>query len=311
MVVITDISYTASLDQDQDHDQKDIAPFIVDPNLLRNIKTLNNVKRFSENLKLSHKKLEEEIANILSSICLEIDRNVETERSEKENSSDSLSGHILPTKNGRNVQVSSSIVTEFVQDLLEELLSSDDPLQTIKYRYDPVTLKKIKGIPGYMVQRVTCSADKISRLTNPQIDYIIEQVNSKMIASHVNEISLTVAITSAHDSNSDDFNTNESDSDANKSDSDVYFKSDDSDANKSDSDIYFKSDDSDSDNEYDPKLYERLTREKMARLAKLEDKIPTKSAYEEDDFNKMLSEVIEKGLAYFDDFAPQSVMVTV
>jgi len=41
--------------------------------------------------------------------------------------------HILPTKNGGNVQASSSIVTEFVQDLLEELLSSDDPLQTIKF----------------------------------------------------------------------------------------------------------------------------------------------------------------------------------
>ena len=30
------------------------------------------------------------------------------------------------------------------------------------YEYDPVTLKKNKGIGGYMVQRVTCSADKIS-----------------------------------------------------------------------------------------------------------------------------------------------------
>ena len=41
--------------------------------------------------------------------------------------------HILPTKNGGNVQAFLSIVTEFVQDLLEELLSSDDPLQTIKF----------------------------------------------------------------------------------------------------------------------------------------------------------------------------------
>ncbi|PKB96774.1 hypothetical protein RhiirA5_434266, partial [Rhizophagus irregularis] len=59
------------------------------------------------------------------------------------------------------------------------------------HKYDPVTLKKIKGIPGYMVQRVTCSADKISRLTNPQIDYIIEQVKSKTITSHVSENSET------------------------------------------------------------------------------------------------------------------------
>src|SRR6266540_799316 len=55
------------------------------------------------------------------------------------------------------------------------------------YRYDPVTLKKIKGIPGYLVQRITCSADKISRLTNPQIDYIIEQIKSKTITSPVNK----------------------------------------------------------------------------------------------------------------------------
>ncbi|EXX61922.1 hypothetical protein RirG_166680 [Rhizophagus irregularis DAOM 197198w] len=116
--------------------------------------------------------------------------------------------------------------------------------------------------------------------------------------------------TSAHDSNSDDSDANESDSNANKFDSDVYFKSDDSDANKSDSDVYFKSDDSDSDDEYDHEFHERLTREEMARLAKLEDKTLTKPAYEEDDFDKMLSEAIEEELAYFDDPAPQSVTVT-
>ena len=63
------------------------------------------------------------------------------------------------------------------------------------FEYDTVSLKKNKGIPGYMVQRVTCSADKISRLTNPQINYIIEQVNSKITTSHVNEISESVATT--------------------------------------------------------------------------------------------------------------------
>src|SRR6266498_3848500 len=246
--------------------------------------------------------------------------------------SSEFSNSLPSTKNGGNVQASSSIVTEFVQDLLEELLSSDDPLQTIKfsspktivpgsisikrlansfcqanvarnktilakrseitlwclfsekfedkvvelrsndkkltdqtarkqiynemkpyltdvlirylqvmtcktrkinrlfgYKYDPVTLKKNKGIPGYLVQRVTCSADKISRLTNPQIDYIIEQIKSKTITSPVNKISESrdhVATTSAHDSNLDDSDANESDSDANKSDSDVYFKFD-------------------------------------------------------------------------------------
>ncbi|CAB4406863.1 unnamed protein product [Rhizophagus irregularis] len=312
MVVITDISYTAPLDQDQDHDQKDIAP----------------------------------------SVRPEIDINVETERSEKENSSDSLPGHILPTKNGGNVQASSSIVTEFVQDLLEELLSSDDPLQTIKFsspktivpgsisikklansfcqanvarnktivaKRSEITLwclfserfedkvvelrsndKKLTDLTarkriynemkpyltdvsiGYL-QVMTRKARKINKLFGYRYDSVTlkkikEQVNSKMIASHVNEISSTIATTSAHDSNSDDSDANESDSDANKFDSDVYFKSDDSDANKSDSN--------------------------------LEDKTLTKPAYEEDDFDKMLSEAIEEELAYFDDPAPQSVTVT-
>ncbi|CAI2198279.1 13965_t:CDS:2, partial [Funneliformis geosporum] len=61
------------------------------------------------------------------------------------------------------------------------------------FEYDPITLKKIDGIPGYMVQRVICSADKISRLTNPQIEYIIEQVKSKRIIdqSYENEIAST------------------------------------------------------------------------------------------------------------------------
>ncbi|EXX58173.1 hypothetical protein GLOIN_2v1489035 [Rhizophagus irregularis DAOM 181602=DAOM 197198] len=85
------------------------------------------------------------------------------------------------------------------------------------YEYDPVTLKKIKGIGRHMAQRVTCSADSISRFTNPQIDYIIEQVNSKTITdqSSVDEIFETVATTSIHDSD-DNF--------SNTSDDTVYFK---------------------------------------------------------------------------------------
>ncbi|GES83341.1 hypothetical protein GLOIN_2v1489035 [Rhizophagus clarus] len=67
------------------------------------------------------------------------------------------------------------------------------------YEYDPVTLKKNKGIPGYMVQRVTSSTDRISRLTNPQIEYIIEQVKSKTTTSPVNKISESMATTSTHD----------------------------------------------------------------------------------------------------------------
>src|SRR5207248_1575573 len=81
------------------------------------------------------------------------------------------------------------------------------------FEYDPVILKKIDGIPGYMVNQVTCSADRISKLTNPQIEYIIEQVKSKMITSGhencVNEISKTVATTSVHDSDDNFSNTSD------------------------------------------------------------------------------------------------------
>jgi hypothetical protein len=154
-----------------------------------------------------------------------------------------------------------------------------------------------------MVQRVTCSADKISRLTNPQIDYIIEQVNSKITTSRVNEISESgsqrdrVATTSAHDSVPLGPSISE-DSDA------------DSDANKSDSDVYFKSDDSDSDDEYDHELHERLQSEEMARLAKLEEKTPTEPKVDDDDFNKILMEIhalapsAENHDIYFDDPVP-------
>ncbi|CAG8471214.1 5667_t:CDS:10 [Ambispora gerdemannii] len=44
------------------------------------------------------------------------------------------------------------------------------------YDYDPVTLKKNKGIGWHMVNRVTYSADTSSRLTNLQIQYTIDQV---------------------------------------------------------------------------------------------------------------------------------------
>ncbi|CAG8804377.1 9873_t:CDS:2 [Gigaspora margarita] len=90
--------------------------------------------------------------------------------------------------------------------------------------YDPVTLKKNKGIGWHMVQRVTCSADRISRLTNPQIEYIIEQVKSKTITSHVNEISETMANTSANGSNSDDPKGNNSSETTDVSDEDDFEK---------------------------------------------------------------------------------------
>jgi hypothetical protein len=108
------------------------------------------------------------------------------------------------------------------------------------FEYDPVTLKKIDGIPGYMVNRVTCSADRISKLTNPQIEYIIEQVKSKTIAdqSRENEISETMANTSTHDSD-DNF--------SDTSDVTDYFKEEEEETNvvtstpaKTDDDVYFE-----------------------------------------------------------------------
>ncbi len=42
------------------------------------------------------------------------------------------------------------------------------------YEYDSVTLKKINDIAGYMVNWITCNADRILKLTNSQIKYIIE-----------------------------------------------------------------------------------------------------------------------------------------
>ncbi|CAI2188616.1 20229_t:CDS:1, partial [Funneliformis geosporum] len=177
------------------------------------------------------------------------------------------------------------------------------------YEYDPVTLKKIDGMPGYMVNRVTCNAYSISKLTNPQIQYIIDQVKLKTITSHVNETSETMANTSANDPSDDNF--------SNTSDVTDYFKEEeeipegpknvlseseeeeDSDANKSDSDVYFKSDDSDSDDEYDHELHERLQREEMTRIAKLEEKPPA-----DDDFDKILMEIHENHDIYFDDSVP-------
>ncbi|EXX64496.1 uncharacterized protein OCT59_003319 [Rhizophagus irregularis] len=56
------------------------------------------------------------------------------------------------------------------------------------YNYDPITLKKIKGIGWHMVNRVTYSADSISRLTNLQIQYIIDRVNLNVTNKTVNNV---------------------------------------------------------------------------------------------------------------------------
>ncbi|PKY58271.1 hypothetical protein RhiirA4_429590, partial [Rhizophagus irregularis] len=188
------------------------------------------------------------------------------------------------------------------------------------YEYDPVTLKRIDGIAGYMVNRVTCSADRISKLTNPQIEYIIEQVKSKTASSNNKNVASAPIAPDVYFEESEEETNVVTPYPAKTNDDDVYFEESetnevntddesDSDANKSDSDVYFKSDDSDSDDEYDHELHERLTREEMARKAKLEDNKP-KVNDADVDFDKIIMEVLEEHETYFDDPAPQSVTTT-
>ncbi|GBB93096.1 hypothetical protein RclHR1_21070003 [Rhizophagus clarus] len=136
---------------------------------------------------------------------------------------------------------------------------------------------------GYL-RVMTCRARKINKLFGTSHS----KTTTSDHQSHVNEISETVATTSAHDSDDNFSNTLVTD----------YFKSDNesnSDANKSDSDVYFKSDDFDSDVEYDHELHERIMHEEMAQLAKLEEKTP-------DDFIDYFPD--EEHETYFDDPAP-------
>ena len=92
-----------------------------------------------------------------------------------------------------------------------------------------------------MVNRVTCSADRISKLTNPQIEFIIEQVKSK-----------TVNIV-----NDQSHGTKNSPSSLGILDEDDDIK------------IFDDSSDSDSDSDYDEsmeKIHDELTRKEMARI---------------------------------------------
>ncbi len=138
------------------------------------------------------------------------------------------------------------------------------------YEYDLVTLQKIKGIGRHMIQWVIYSADRISKLTNLQIDYIIEQVESKTIIdqSRVNEISESVAITSAHDSDNNFSDT---------SDLTNYFKKKEG-TNKSTEEVFKKS----------------------------EVCASTMSILVEDDYYKMILKDCAKDCTYF-DFTSQSV----
>ncbi|CAI2188538.1 669_t:CDS:2, partial [Funneliformis geosporum] len=90
--------------------------------------------RFSKNSKSSHErqKQEEEIANTPPNICPEIDRNIRTERSGKENSSDSLLGMNV-ARNETIVAKQSEIIlwclfSERFKDKVMELRSNDKKL---------------------------------------------------------------------------------------------------------------------------------------------------------------------------------------
>ncbi|GES93752.1 hypothetical protein GLOIN_2v1695250 [Rhizophagus clarus] len=334
-----------------------------------NVDVSQDIKVVSENSELSR---DSKIVNTVH--CFSENSNL------SQDSSDRLLGleggaSTMDAVNGQTYSTgdpSSKIVTEFVQGLLEELLSSDirllehikfSPPKTIvpgsisikrlansfcqangarnksimakqseislwwcyseKFEDKVVELRSgnkkltdkttrsqiyaemkpyLMGISDGYLRKITSKARKINKLFGYEYDPVTlqkikEQVKSKTITSSVNEISEPVATTSAHYSNSgDNFRDTSDDTD--------YFKSDnesDSDANNSDSDVYFKSDDSDTDDEYDHELHERLQHEEMVRLAKLEEKTPTKPVDEEDDFDKILSEAIEEELANFDD----------
>ncbi|CAG8447472.1 9830_t:CDS:2 [Acaulospora colombiana] len=51
-------------------------------------------------------------------------------------------------------------------------------LKLFGWEYDTITQEKVNGIGWHMVKQVTYSADTISRLTNIEIRYIIDQVTS-------------------------------------------------------------------------------------------------------------------------------------
>ncbi|RIA92585.1 hypothetical protein C1645_736232 [Glomus cerebriforme] len=201
-------------------------------------KKISDDIRFSENSKLSH---EEETITNTSFILTNIDNE------KLENEEQMMQGEKQSQQNDQRLHYGIYSLKGISDGYLHVMTCKARKINMLfGYEYDPVTLKKNKGISGYIVQQVTCSVDRILRLINPQIDYIIEQVNLKMTTSdhqsHVDKTFEIMVTISANDPNSDDA---------------------DSDANKSDSDVYFKSDDSDSDDEYDYELHKRLTYEKM------------------------------------------------
>ena len=134
----------------------------------------------------------------------------------------------------------------------------------------------------------------------------------------MNEISETVATTPANDSLSDN---PEGDSSSDTSDFIDYFPETQSEKGTNTDDENASNDSEEeesSDDEYDHELHERLTREEIARIAKLEDKTSTKPDLEDyfpeeeanevkpvdenatNDLDKIIMEVLEHE-TYFDD----------
>ncbi|CAG8503640.1 3290_t:CDS:2 [Acaulospora colombiana] len=65
-------------------------------------------------------------------------------------------------------------------------------LKLFGWEYDTITQEKVNGIGWHMVKQVTYSADTISRLTNIEIQYIIDQVTSAQVGMTVSKTVNTV-----------------------------------------------------------------------------------------------------------------------
>ncbi|CAG8668052.1 22366_t:CDS:2 [Rhizophagus irregularis] len=133
------------------------------------------------------------------------------------------------------------LFSERFEDKVVELRSNDKKLTKPYLTGVSDGYLRVMTCKGIWFNRVTCSADKISRFTNPQIEFIIEQVKSKT-SDHQSRVNEIVATTSAHDSD-DNFSDTSDDTD--------YFKEEEG-ANDSieegskaddDDDVYFHSED--------------------------------------------------------------------
>ncbi|RHZ87881.1 hypothetical protein Glove_29g91 [Diversispora epigaea] len=75
-------------------------------------------------------------------------------------------------------------------------------LKLFGWEYDTIAREKVNGIGWHMVKQVTCSADTISRLTNIEIQYIIDQVTSAQV-----DMSVLKTVNTVYDQKSKSLNT--------------------------------------------------------------------------------------------------------